>query len=399
MLKIQDGQETSETVFSPGAPDPATTESSRLPLANERKAPVLTIVMPTFNERDNLRPLIAAISQTMGDIEWEAVIVDDDSADGTSALAKQIAAEDPRVRCIRRVGRRGLSSAATEGFLSSSAPYVALMDADMQHDQTLLPKMLEAISGGGYDLIVASRYVDGGSAAGLDGKHREMLSKMGVGLSNSVLPVHMTDPMSGFFMMRRDMFEAVAPNLSSRGFKILADIVLSAETPPRILEMPMQMRTRNAGESKLDASNNVEFLGLLLDKTIGRWIPVRFILFSLVGSLGVVVHLTALYLYYRVFALDFALSQGLAALTAMTTNFLLNNVITYRDMRLRGWKLIMGLLSFYAVCSIGLAANVGVASAMHGGHTQWWLSGIIGSLVGVVWNYAAASLVTWRSAK
>jgi dolichol-phosphate mannosyltransferase len=359
--------------------------------------PVVSIVVPTLNERDNVQALVEAVAGAMGDIAWELIFVDDDSRDGTAETAKAIARRDPRVRCIRRVGRRGLSSAGIEGFLSSAAPFVALMDADLQHDQQLLPRMLEALRQGDTELVVASRYVEGGSAAGLSSKGRSLLSRAGGELARRLLGLSLTDPMSGYFMMRREVFDGLVPRLSAHGFKLLADIVASSQRPLSIRELPMEMRARHAGESKLDAGVSIDFLILLADKTVGRFVPVRFIMFSIVGALGVVVHLAALYLYHFGLGAGFALAQGLAGVTAMTTNFLINNQVTYRDRRLKGLKLLVGLLSFYAVCSVGLIVNVGVADALFERDNAWWVSGVLGALVGAVWNYAVSSVLTWRT--
>jgi dolichol-phosphate mannosyltransferase len=341
--------------------------------------------------------LVEALDRALVGVRWEVIFVDDDSRDGTAEAVKAIAKHDPRVRCLKRIGRRGLASAGVEGFLASAATYVALMDADMQHDETLLPKMLARLSSGDVDLVAGSRYVEGGSAGGLADANRAWLSQVGGWLAKRVLRIDMTDPMSGFFMIRRATFDEVAPRLSSGGFKLLADIVASSPTPLRVAEVPFTFRRRHAGESKLDTAVKLEYLNFLAEKTIGRIVPIRFLLFSAVGTLGVGVHLVALALYHFGFGASFALAQGAAAGTAMTANFLLNNVLTYRDRRLRGRAVLWGLLSFYAVCSVGLVANVGVADALFAEQREWWVAGLLGALVGAVWNYAASSVLTWRT--
>ena len=361
-------------------------------------APLLSIVVPTLNERANIEPLVNALHRAMGDVAWEVIFVDDDSRDGTAETVKTIAQSDPRVRCIRRIGRRGLASAGVEGFLASSSPYVALMDGDLQHDETLLPRMLSALQSGDSDIVVASRYVTGGSCAGLADHRRARLSQWGGLLANKVLRIPGSDAMSGFFIMRRDAFDALAPRLSAQGFKLLADILASSQLPLRLAEVPLQFRQRLAGESKLDAGVKLDFLMLLLDKTVGRFVPIRFFLFSLVGTLGLAVHLTALGLLYLAFGTQFALSQAAAAATAMTTNFLVNNAVTYSDRKLKGAGLVRGLLTFYAVCSLGFLANVGIANAIFADGANWLLSGIAGACVGAVWNYAASNALTWKPA-
>ena len=360
--------------------------------------PTLSIVVPTLNERANISPLVDALHSALSGVAWEVIFVDDNSRDGTAQEAKNLAARDPHVRCIRRIGRRGLASAGVEGFLASSAPYVALMDGDLQHDENLLPRMLQILASGDDDMVVASRYIAGGSSAGLADEERAQLSKWGGLLANRLLGIPGSDLMSGFFMMRREAFDAVAPRLSAQGFKLLADILASAEAPLKVAEVPLQFRARHAGESKLDAGVKLDFLMLLLDKTVGRFVPVRFLMFSLVGTFGLAVHLTALGLLHLALGTQFALAQGAAAAIAMTTNFVINNAVTYRDRKLKGVRLLRGLLTFYGICSVGFIANVGVANAIFGGGVDWLLSGIAGACVGAVWNFAASNALTWKAA-
>ncbi len=359
-------------------------------------APQISIISPTYNERSNLGALVTAIRTALEGVEWELIVVDDHSPDGTAQLARKMAREEPRLRCLYRIGRRGLSTAAIEGFLSSSAPFIALIDADMQHDETRLPQMLALLQQTGAELVIGSRYVEGGSADGLSNQMRENLSRWGGALARKVLKAHTSDPMSGFFAMRRDVFEKLAPDLSGHGFKILVDILASADRPLEIAEVPYTFRERFSGTSKLDTAAKLDYLMLLLDKTIGRYMPLRFVLFSAVGTLGLGVHLATLALLHFGSGLNFITAQGLAAMTAMTTNFLLNNLITYRDRRLKGWRLLTGLVSFYLVCAVGLFANVGVASTFYRTNASWWIAGLFGALVSAVWNYAASSAVTWR---
>ena len=353
----------------------------------------LTVVVPTFNEVDNVEPLIQLLGAALEGIEWEVICVDDDSPDGTAAKVRQIGQRNPRVRCIQRIGRRGLSTAAIEGMLASSAPYLAVIDGDLQHDEKLLPRMLKTLKSDGLDIVVGSRYVSGG-AIGDWNKGRAAMSAIATRLARLVIPAPISDPMSGFFMLDRPAFERAMRRLSGHGFKILLDLFASTPTPYRFKELPYVFAERIHGESKLDSLVVWEYLMLLLNKLIGRWVPVRFVLFAVVGGSGVIVHLTTLRVAMASFTFPFA--QTIATVCAMTSNFLLNNMLTYRDQRLRGVKLAVGLLSFYAICSIGAFANVGVASAVFEQHYSWWVAGLAGSVVGVVWNYAVSSVFTWH---
>src|SRR3954468_21690707 len=357
--------------------------------------PQLSVVVPTFNERDNVTVLYRRLVATLAGIPWEVVFVDDNSPDGTSEVVRALARQDPRVRCIRRIGRRGLSGACIEGILASSAPGAAVIDADLQHDETQLPKMLALLQAGEADLVVGSRYIAGGSAESFN-KQRAGVSALATEVAKRVLRVEIADPMSGFFMIRRARFEQLAPQLSTQGFKILLDIVATARGDLRVVEVPYTFGSRLHGESKLDSMVALDFLGLVLAKLTNDVVSLRFLLFALVGSIGLFVHFSALFVALEVFSLPFAEAQACGALLAMTSNFILNNFLTYRDQRLKGFAILRGLLLFYLVCSVGLFANVGVAFSVYDQEPIWWLAGAAGALMGVVWNYAMSGLFVWR---
>lgn len=366
--------------------------------ANERAVPAtLALVIPTRNEAANIAPLAARLAAALEGVAWEAVFVDDDSADGTAQAVAMLARADPRIRLLRRLGRRGLASAVIEGALATTAPVLAVIDADLQHDETILPAMLAKLSAGEAELVVASRYAPGGGAQGLD-PSRQALSRWATRLSRLVARSTLTDPMSGYFMVTRDAFEAAMRRLSGQGYKILLDLLASSPRPLRTAEVAYAQRPRASGESKLDAAVLWEFGLLLIDKSLGRVLPLRFILFAAVGGAGVLVHMAVLTALYGGRLLGFALAQTAAALVAMTFNFFLNNALTYRDVRLRGLAaLARGLLTFIAVCSVGLVANVGVANVLFADRAAWWASGLAGVFVGAVWNYAASAIFTWRA--
>src|SRR5215472_10225807 len=355
----------------------------------------LTLVIPTLNERENVLILVERLRSVLDGVAWEVVFVDDDSPDGTADAVRALARRHANVRCLQRIGRRGLASACVEGFLSSAAPYIAVMDADLQHDEALLPLMLAALRGEGLDIVIGSRFADGGGFASMP-KHRQRVSALGNRLARLVVKTELTDPMSGFFMLRRPVFDAAVRGLSAQGYKLLVDIFASSPSPLAFKELAFTFRPRLYGESKLDTLIALEYLQLILDKLIGRVIPVRFILFGAIGGLGLVVHLAVLAAMLKLLGIGFAAAQGIATFAAMTGNFLLNNILTYRDRRLRGLGLLYGLISFYAVCSVGAVANVGIAAYVFHADRSWWLAGITGALVGAVWNYAISSIFTWR---
>jgi len=362
-----------------------------------RNGPTLCVVVPTFNESENIEELVRRIEVVLEGIEWELIFVDDDSTDGTAALARAMGQRDARIRCIRRVGRRGLSSACIEGMMATTAPLVAVMDADLQHDEFLLPAMVDALADPGLDVVVGSRYVDGGGI-GAWSADRALVSRAATRLAQVATAVALSDPMSGFFMLRASVAQEVVPRLSGIGFKILLDLLASSQRPLRCLELPFTFRTRHAGESKLDSRAAWDYLMLLGDKTIGRYVPIRFFVFALVGALGVVVHMLALSALFLALQASFAWAQGVATLVAMTSNFLINNALTYRDRRLKGLSLLRGWISFVLACAIGGVANVGVAAYLFDeNESNWVLPAIAGIAVGAVWNYAVTAAYTWRT--
>ena len=380
---------TTDTLLNTMQVRPATTVAT---------TPDITIVVPTFNEAENVPLLVARLENVLADQNWEVVFVDDDSADGTADAVRAIARRNQRVRLVHRIGRRGLSSACVEGILSSSAPIFAVMDGDLQHDDSKLTAMIDQLVDGDLDIVVGSRYIDGGDTKGLSAQ-RLRVSRVGTRLAQRLLKADLSDPMSGYFVMRRSSFERSVRHLSLQGFKILLDIFASAERPLRYGEVPCEFRPRQHGESKLDTMAAWEFGLLLLDKMVGRWLPTRFFLFALVGGTGTVIHLATAALLGATSAADpsaFIGPQIGGVVAAMTWNFFLNNTITYRDRRLRGWRMLRGLLSFYLICSAGAVANVGVAQLVFTGESIWWLAALSGALIGAVWNFAASSLLTWR---
>ncbi|ANY19772.1 Undecaprenyl-phosphate mannosyltransferase [Tsuneonella dongtanensis] len=356
----------------------------------------LGIVLPTRNERDNLPSLVTRVEEALGREGWEIVVVDDDSPDGTADVARDLARSDPRVRVIQRFGRRGLASAAIEGMCATAAPFVAVMDADHQHDPALLPAMLAAVEAGECDVAVASRFVTGGSAAGLASETREKGSRLANRLARKVTGVELTDPMSGYFLLRADRLRAAAPRLSGIGFKILLDLLATADPPMRVKEFPLEFAARASGESKLDTAVAFEFLVGLYDRSFGRVIPSRFALFGTVGAVGVAVHMAVLWLLFRLAGEGFALATVFATFAAMTFNFWLNNRLTYRDARLVGglaW--LKGWAGFCATCSVGALANVATATLLEARGVFWVLAALAGIVIGSVWNYALSSCFVW----
>ena len=365
---------------------PAETRSGELDLA---------VVVPTYKERDNVAPLFQRLERILCGVRWEVIYVDDDSPDSTAAAVRDLAMRDARVRMIRRIGRKGLSSACIEGMLSTTARYVAVMDADLQHDESILPAMLALLERDGLDLVIGSRHVKGGSMGEFTAE-RVRLSNLGARISRAVTRTNLTDPMSGFFMLDRRFLESVAPRLSGIGFKILLDIVASARGEVRLAEVPYTFRARQHGESKLDIVVGLEYLYLLLDKLIGNVIPPQFVVYTVVGSLGLGIHLLILRSLSAGLGVPFLQAQAIATVVVILINFWLNNIFTFRDRRFRGFQILRGLAIYYLGCSAGVLINLAVTRFIANGGGPWYAAGGFGLAVSAVWNYWVSSVFTWR---
>jgi dolichol-phosphate mannosyltransferase len=359
-------------------------------------APELTVIVPTRNEHENVGPLYKRLERVLSGIDFEVLFVDDDSTDGTVEQIRFLATRDRRIRLLHRIGRRGLSSACIEAALASTTPFLAVMDADLQHDETLLPTMLTELKSGDADIVVGSRYIAGGSTGAWD-EGRVRMSGFATALSRLVLRTPIEDPMSGFFMLRREVFDGTVRQLSARGFKLLVDLLASSPRRLKVRELPYHFRPRVAGTSKLDAQVVWEYSLLLLDKTLGRLVPLRFIVFSMIGSVGVGVHLTVLGVMLKGLGYPFLVAQIGATAVAMVSNFIMNNLLTYGDRRLEGWRVVTGLASFALISAVGAFANIATATyllqVLHPGN---YFAGFAGAVISAVWNYAVSSVVTWK---
>ena len=373
--------ERASTEYSPATPP----SSSALDLA---------IVLPTFNERDNIPILISRLNDALCGLKWEAIFVDDDSPDGTSDVVSAYAKQDPRIRLIHRIGRRGLSSASIEGMMSTAAPVVGVMDADLQHDETILPRMLELLRSGSLDVVVGTRNSDGGSMGDF-GAGRVMLSRIGEKISQSVCRCTLTDPMSGFFLLRRSFLLDVVHDLQGGGFKILVDLLASSPVPVRVGEVGYKFGARQHGESKLNVVVGIEYLFLVVNKRLGGLIPLHLALYMLVGIIGLATHTVVFLILSHAFSNTFVSAQAIATFVAMIENFALNNMITFRSRQLHGWQMLSGAARFIAACSFGAWANIVFSRALWQGGMEWYVAGLSGIVLGSVWNLSVSSFITW----
>ena len=356
----------------------------------------VSIIIPSLNERENIPIVVERLEALLTGRKWEAVFVDDDSRDGSLEVLMSLARTKPHVRFIRRIGRRGLSSACLEGMASSVADIFAVMDCDLQHDEAILSKMLAAFEEDpSLELAVGTRYAGEGGGVGEWSKARIFISRLATSLGSLARKTELSDPMSGFFAIRREVFEETVRQMTGKGFKILLDMVLSVGRPLKTREFSYEFRTRQHGESKLDIVVGFEYLYLLADKMFGRFVPVSFVVYVLAGLSGLFLHLAALGILFRYVGIAFVSAQLTATLVAMVSNFLVNNSVTFRQQRLKGARLLPGLLAYIAICGLGAIVNVQASEYLFENQIPWWFAGAAGALVGAVWNYAVSTQIVW----
>ena len=356
----------------------------------------VSIIIPSLNERENIPIVVERLEALLTGRKWEAVFVDDDSRDGSLEVLMSLARTKPHVRFIRRIGRRGLSSACLEGMASSVADIFAVMDCDLQHDEAILSKMLAAFEEDpSLELAVGTRYAGEGGGVGEWSKVRIFISRLATSLGSLARKTELSDPMSGFFAIRREVFEETVRQMTGKGFKILLDMVLSVGRPLKTREFSYEFRTRKHGESKLDIVVGFEYLYLLADKIFGRFVPVSFVVYVLAGLSGLFLHLAALGILFRYVGIAFVTAQLTATLVAMVSNCLVNNSVTFRQQRLKGAMLLPGLLAYIAICGLGAIVNVQASEYLFENHIPWWFAGAAGALVGAVWNYAVSTQIVW----
>lgn len=360
------------------------------------QAPALTIVVPTFNERGNIQPLLEVLHASLEVGDWRIIFVDDNSPDKTSEVIRESQSTFSNVELICRVGRRGLSSACIEGFYAADTPFIAVMDADLQHDESVLPRMLHLLREGSADMVVGTRFDGTGSTGDGLAPRRKFISQSATLLTRLFFRVKISDPMSGFFMMKQEVFCRVSDNLSAVGFKIMMDIVINHRGDLAIAEVPYTMRARHQGTSKLDWLVAVEYVAMLISLKLKKILPPRFIIFAGVGCTGLGVHAATLYLATHINDSAFLINQSLATLVAMTSNFFLNNEVTFRPQKLRGRMVVYGLLSFYVACGMGAIINLAVSQLLYAGNVPFMIAGVAGALIAAIWNYLTTRHSVWR---
>ncbi len=369
-----------------------------MPTRNKNASKKLTVVIPTFNEVENIRIIVEKIEQTLSPKDFKVLFVDDNSDDGTAEVIKELETEKSHVSLLSRFGRRGLAGACIEGIFAAKSNLVAVMDCDLQHDETKLLKMLSKLEKNpNLDLIVGSRYFDDGKVEGGLSRIRQIGSRLAIWSTQTFLGIKVKDPMSGFFMVRRSTMMPIINKLQPNVFKILADMIASSKGKWKIEEVGYEFKERQSGESKMSIGVAFELLGLILSHLSFGLLSIRFILFGIVGFSGIFVQLFSTFIFFSVLGLPFLQSHISSVVIAMTSNFSLNNLLTYKDRSLLGKNYFKGLISFYLICSAGALANVAIADFIFENIGLWLVASLAGALLGAVWNFIFSSIFTWKT--
>lgn len=356
--------------------------------------PELSLIVPTYCERQNIATLIERVHQSLSRYSYELIVVDDNSPDGTSELAQSLSKEYP-VRVITRRNERGLASAVVDGFKQAKGEIFGVIDADLQHPPEILPELLKEIRNGA-GVIIASRYVEGGGSEGWSVK-RKIVSKGSKLLAQLLLPSirGIKDPLSGFFLLRRKVIDGVA--LSPTGYKILLEVLVRGK-PSEVAEVPYVLRERERGESNLNAGEGINYLKHLY-RLAGSGGTIRFIKFCLVGLSGVLVNEGLLWMLTEGLGLYYVISAAIAIETAILTNFILNDIWTFRDRRSPGIKSVLRrALKFNLVSVAGLGINMALLltfTEVLG--ISYLISNLIGIAGATAWNFTINTLWTWRA--
>jgi len=368
------------------------------PLGAETAAPRVSIVLPTYNERGNIGSLLEQLLPLKARFELEILVVDDDSADGTADLVRQLAHGEPCLRLIRRVGRAGLASAIKEGLLDATGDLVVVMDSDGQHQPSSVLEALTTLGQGDFDLVIGSRFHAQAQIQGLSGR-RETGSTWANKLARASLPRYrqLSDYMSGFFALRLDRCLPLIRAVDVNGFKFLYELLAHSRGQLRVCDIPLHFQPRGYGSSKLDVAVLWDFGVSILHTLSLRLLPRRAISFGLVGASGFLVQLLVTRLV-MLLGVAFAQALPIAVVAAASSNYLVNNALTFRFQRQQGLALLRGLLKFLLVASLPVLANVGVASAFYSyvSHNTFWAQ-LAGIVVVFVWNYAASSRFVWNT--
>lgn len=358
----------------------------------------LSVVVPSYNELKNIAILLKKLASLLHELQYEIIVVDDNSPDKTWDKVATLSKQDSRIRLLRRFDRRGLSSAILEGFSTARGKYICVLDADMQHDETKILDMIEEMDRLNAEIVVGSRKVAGGGVQGWTWQRRFM-SWVGSCISRAVVSSKIKDPMSGFFMLRQDFFRRIVDLLNPRGFKLLMEIINAGnKLNPTIREVGYVFKDRQHGKSKLNSTVILDFFLSLYDIKLGAVVPFRVFMYCLVGLSGVFINMAALGFFVTVVKLTENSALLCAIFIAMLSNFVCNNLLTFRDYSFSlPSSFISGFIKYLALCSFGALINYTVSMFFF--QKLFWsiyLSNLIGIAIAMFWNYVMNSKYTWK---
>lgn len=377
----------------------------------------VSVILPTYNEAENIPLIVKKLETVLKKFNYEILIVDDNSPDKTYDIAVRLGENNKRIRAIRRVHERGLSSAIVAGFANANGKYRIVMDADMQHDEKVLPLFIEKFREG-YDLVIGTRRAEGGGTKNWSWIRR-FISRVASLMARIILVKKSTDPGSGFFGVSKEYFEKSKDKLNPRGFKILLEF-LALDDKAKMAEVGYVFLPRIYGTSKLSTKVVLEFLIALYELRIGKVISLEFIKYSMVGLSGVAVNLVFQFIgenyIFKALALKPFLSfsgSGTALLSHISRsqvavalaieisifwNFILNNWWTFKNYKISGfWKLIRGFIVFNFVCLAGALINLSVFSiAMEKLSMNIYVANLTGIIFATMWNYLINVQTTWN---
>ena len=361
---------------------------------------IISVIIPTYNEYKNLPKLLDQLLNLETIFEKEIIIVDDNSSDGTQNLARSYSQNDRRIRLISRLGRSGLSSAIKEGCLCASGDLIVIMDADGQHEPNSIINGLKKFNNKNIDIIIGSRFLEESIIKGLSSK-RESGSSIANFLARITLHSgykKLTDYMTGFILLKRNSCIKYIEKIDVNGFKFLYELLSLSKGKLTVIEIPLVFGFRKFGQSKLDLAVIWDFLISLIHNFFGRIIPRRAFSFALVGLIGVFVQMFAIYFLLAVTDFDFEKILPVGVILAATSNYIINNILTFRSNKLSGKNFYFGLFKFLLVASLPIIANIGVANLFYNQlSSNTFFAQIAGILVVFIWNYAASSRVVWNN--
>ncbi len=386
---------------------------SPAPDASPAALPLVSVITPTFNEAENLPILVEQLHAALDGIDHEIVVADDDSPDRTWEVAEQLAADDPTITVMRRFHDPGLSAAVLDGMSVARGEMLAVIDADLQHDASILPDMVERIRSGDADVVVGSRSTVGGGY-GEWAASRRLVSWIATLIARLLLRVPVSDPMSGYFVVSRRAYEQTAPQINPRGFKILLEFV-GRNHDLRVDEVGYEFANRVHGETKLNRSVIRSYLLGVAELRVGRQINPALLLYVLVGIVGLVVNSVAFWVAEWIgfpmidtglndeidpIATSFIFSVQLSILVL----FVLNNEFTFWELRFRGWARLPALVVYEAMSLVGMGVHIAVFTFLQesgfllsflGGATRV-VHNLMGAVVALVINWYLNTTYLWR---